>query len=125
MIRYEIEMLLGIKRIYDKAGITEGKRVLVDRLWPRGVKRSTSNIDVWLREVAPSTELREWFSHDPEKWEEFKERYRKELKGNKAFDELVKMAREGDITLIYSSKDETHNNAEVLQEEIQKALSRS
>ena len=125
MIRYEIEMLLGIKRIYDKAGITEGKRVLVDRLWPRGVKRSTSNIDVWLREVAPSTELREWFSHDPEKWEEFKERYRKELKGNKAFDELVKMAREGDITLIYSSKDETHNNAEVLQEEIQKALNRS
>lgn len=125
MIRYEIEMLLGIKRIYDKAGITEGKRVLVDRLWPRGVKRSTSNIDVWLKEVAPSTELREWFSHDPEKWEEFKERYRKELKGNKAFDELVKMAREGDITLIYSSKDETHNNAEVLQEEIQKALSRS
>ena len=125
MIRYEIEMLLGIKRIYDKAGITEGKRVLVDRLWPRGVKRSTSNIDVWLREVAPSTELREWFSHDPEKWEEFKERYRKELKGNKAFDELVKMAREGDITLIYSSKDEKHNNAEVLQEEIQKALSRS
>ena len=125
MIRYEIEMLLGIKRIYDKAGITEGKRVLVDRLWPRGVKRSTSNIDVWLKEVAPSTELREWFSHDPEKWEEFKERYRKELKGNKAFDELVKMAREGDITLIYSSKDEKHNNAEVLQEEIQKALSRS
>jgi uncharacterized protein YeaO (DUF488 family) len=125
MIRYEIEMLLGIKRIYDKAGITEGKRVLVDRLWPRGVKRSTSNIDVWLKEVAPSTELREWFSHDPEKWEEFKERYRKELKGNKAFDELVKMAREGDITLIYSSKDETHNNAEVLQEEIQKALNRS
>ena len=125
MIRYEIEMLLGIKRIYDKAGITEGKRVLVDRLWPRGVKRSTSNIDVWLREVAPSTELREWFSHDPEKWEEFKERYRKELKSNKAFDELVKMAREGDITLIYSSKDETHNNAEVLQEEIQKALNRS
>ncbi len=118
-------MLLGIKRIYDKAGITEGKRVLVDRLWPRGVKRSTSNIDVWLKDVAPSTELREWFSHDPEKWEEFKERYRKELKGSKAFEELVKMARESDITLIYSSKDEEHNNAEVLQEEIQKSLSHS
>ncbi len=107
-------MLLGIKRVYDKASISDGKRILIDRLWPRGVKKSTANIDFWLKDVAPSDELRKWFDHDPEKWEEFKRRYEDELKSNKAFEELKKLVHENDVTLIYAAKDEKYNNAQVL-----------
>jgi uncharacterized protein YeaO (DUF488 family) len=115
-------MLLGIKRIYEKADITDGKRILVERLWPRGVKKSTANINTWLKEVAPSTELRKWFSHDPEKWIEFQKRYIKELHSAKYFDELLNLAKVSDITLIFSSKDIEHNNAVVLYEELKKML---
>lgn len=108
------KLLLGIKRVYDKPSLSDGKRILVDRLWPRGVKKSTSNIDLWLKEVAPSNELRKWFSHDPEKWEDFKERYKKELKGNASLEELRKIINDTDVTLIYGAKDEKHNNALVL-----------
>lgn len=109
-------VLLGIKRIYEKPDITDGQRMLVDRLWPRGVKKSTSNIDIWLKEIGPSDELRKWFSHEPEKWEEFKLRYRKELEGSKVFLDLLKTLKESDITFVYSSKDTEHNNAVALAE---------
>ncbi|MGI0141777.1 MAG: DUF488 domain-containing protein [Candidatus Micrarchaeales archaeon] len=115
-------MLLGIKRIYDKAEVTDGKRVLVDRLWPRGVKKSTSNVDEWLKEVAPSDELRKWFSHDPEKWEEFKHKYRKEVEGTKAFTEILKMVKESDVTFIFAAKDTEHNNAVALAEFVKEKL---
>ncbi len=116
-------MLLGAKRIYDKAEIVDGRRVLVDRLWPRGVKKSTSNIDLWMKDVAPSDDLRKWFDHDPAKWIEFKKKYKKELEGNKAFETLLNMVKESDITLIYASKDDEHNNALALSEFIKEALS--
>ncbi len=115
-------MLLGVKRVYEKRDITDGKRILVDRLWPRGVKKSTQNVDMWLKEVSPSDELRKWFSHEPEKWEEFKSRYRKELMGNKKFEELVEMVKKNDITLIYSAKDTLYNNAVALAEFIKEKL---
>jgi uncharacterized protein YeaO (DUF488 family) len=116
-------MLLGIKRIYDKVEVTDGTRILVDRLWPRGVKKSTAHIDKWVKEIAPSNELRLWFNHDPMKWEEFKKKYEKELEGNKALEELIGLARAGDITLIYAAQDTEHNNAVVLSEMISSRLS--
>jgi uncharacterized protein YeaO (DUF488 family) len=115
-------VLLGIKRIYEKAQITDGKRVLIDRLWPRGVKKSVVNIDLWLKDVAPSNELRKWFSHDPSKWEEFKKRYRKELENSRAFDQLLDLVKKSDVTLLYSSKEPKHNNAVALEEFIKERL---
>ncbi len=115
-------MLLGIKRIYDKVEVTDGTRILVDGLWPRGVRKSTAHIDKWIKEVAPSAELRKWFSHDPERWEEFKERYKKELARSSACDELVKIASSADVTFIYSSRDTEHNNAIVLAECVNERL---
>lgn len=109
-------MLVGLKRIYDKPSITDGKRVFIDRLWPRGVKRSTANIDLWMKDIAPSDELRLWFNHEPKKWDGFQKRYRKELEGNKHLLELIAMIKSTDITLLYSSKDPDHNNAVVLVE---------
>ncbi len=114
-------MLIGIKRVYDKPAVSDGKRILVDRLWPRGVKKSTANVDLWLKEIAPSNELRKWFSHDPKKWEEFKKRYEKELANNKTLGELRKIVNETDVTLIYGARDEKHNNALVLASALHKA----
>jgi len=107
-------MLVGLKRIYEKPSITDGKRIFVDRLWPRGVKKSTSNIDVWMKQIAPSEELREWFNHDPGKWESFIKKYRKELTDNKAFADFVELVRTNDVTILYSAKDDKHNNAVAL-----------
>lgn len=114
-------MLLGIKRIYEKASITDGKRIFVDRLWPRGVKKSTANVDLWLKDVAPSDELRKWFAHDPKKWKEFESRYTKELEHNPAVQQLLDIVRNSDITLLYSTEDKEHNNAIVLADFIKKA----
>lgn len=116
-------MLVGVKRVYERREITDGKRVFVDRLWPRGVKKGTQNIDVWFKDVAPSNELRKWFSHEPSKWQEFRKRYRKELEGNKKLDELVEMVRKMDITLVYSAKDTEYNNAVALAELIKEKVS--
>jgi uncharacterized protein YeaO (DUF488 family) len=107
-------MLMGLKRIYEKPDITDGKRILVDRLWPRGVKRSTANVDLWLKAVAPSDELRQWFAHDPEKWKEFQAKYKKELDGSKPLKELVHLVKTTDVTILYAAKDPEHNNAIVL-----------
>ncbi|MGC8649100.1 MAG: DUF488 domain-containing protein [Candidatus Micrarchaeia archaeon] len=112
-----------IKRIYDKPNITDGLRILVDRLWPRGVRHSTANVDIWLKDVGPSNELRKWFAHDPNKWVKFKNKYRKELKDNPAFMKLADLVRvNGIVTLVYASKDEEHNQAVVLRTELIKEL---
>ena len=107
-------MTVALKRAYEAASDSDGTRVLVDRLWPRGVTKAKARIDVWLKDVAPSTQLRKWFGHDPGKCTEFQRRYRAELKGSEALAELRKLAREGHVTLVYGAKDEEHNDAVVL-----------
>ena len=115
--------MIKVKRVYDKADITDGDRILVDRLWPRGIRRSTPNIDVWIKDVAPSDELRKWFAHDPAKWKAFKEKYRKELASNKALDKLIEYINSKDtVTFLYSTKDTEHNNAQVLLEVVNERL---
>ena len=114
-------MSVKLKRVYEPAAPADGKRVLVDRLWPRGVAKAKAGIDLWLKEAAPSTELRKWFAHDPEKWPEFQMRYRAELKGSAALATLRELAREGDLTLLYAAKDQEHNEAVVLQRLLSRA----
>jgi uncharacterized protein YeaO (DUF488 family) len=109
--------MIKIKRIYDIASSKDGKRILVDRLWPRGIKKDEARIDEWLKDIAPSNELRQWFSHDPSKWKEFKKRYKEELQNkSEMLDRISEMARTGTITLLFAAKDIEHNNAVVLQE---------
>jgi uncharacterized protein YeaO (DUF488 family) len=108
-------MDVSIKRAYEPPEPADGKRILVDRLWPRGIAKAKADIALWLKDVAPSTELRKWFGHDPEKWSEFQRKYRAELKGNPALAELKAMAHSGKVTLIYAAKDESHNEAVVLR----------
>ncbi len=117
--------MIKIKRVYEKIDIHDGTRILVDRLWPRGVRRSTSNIDLWLKNVGPSDELRKWFLHDPDKWDEFKKRYIEELKTNPVFDKLIDIALNTDsITLLYATKDTEKNNAAILLEQLNLRLSK-
>ena len=108
-------MSVSIKRVYETPESTAGTRVLVDRLWPRGITKEEAKIDLWLKDVAPSSGLRKWFGHDREKWSEFQRRYRAELKDNPASAELKKLARGGKVTLVYAAKDENHNNTLVLR----------
>lgn len=111
--------MIKVKRIYDSltAEPGDGRRVLVDRLWPRGLRKDDVFVDEWMKELAPSTALRKWFSHDPAKWEEFKKRYRQELNEKTELFEHVKTeARYGNITILYSAKDREHNNAVALKE---------
>jgi uncharacterized protein YeaO (DUF488 family) len=114
--------MIRIKRIYEEVAGEDGFRILVDRLWPRGIKKETAEIDLWLKEVAPSNELRKWFSHDPGKWEEFKKKYAKELLAKR---ELLKKIRriekeKGTVTLLYSARDVEHNNAVALKAVLEK-----
>ncbi len=105
-----------IKRIYDEAEASDGARVLVDRLWPRGVSKDAAAIDLWLKELAPSTELRKWFGHDPARWGEFQQRYTAEVHAHpELFEQLRDLARQGPVTLVYSARDEEHNDAVVLR----------
>lgn len=106
--------MLKIKRIYEKPSRADGTRVLVDRLWPRGVSKAAARIDAWLKDVAPSDALRKWFGHEPEKWPAFRKRYAAELRGNPAVAELRRIVRRGGVTLLYAAKDEERNNAVVL-----------
>ena len=108
-------MTFRIKRVYEKPASTDGMRVLVDRLWPRGLKKTDAKIDLWMKEVAPSTELRKWFGHEPERFPEFKRRYRKEL-SKEAFAELRKLGRGKTVTLLYGARDPEMNQAAVLLE---------
>jgi uncharacterized protein YeaO (DUF488 family) len=108
---------IHLKRAYDPPKRADGVRVLVDRLWPRGLSKERAHIDHWLREIAPSTALRKWFNHDPKKWESFRKRYVRELESNvEALDQLRKLARRGQVTLIYAAQDEKHNQAAVLRD---------
>jgi uncharacterized protein YeaO (DUF488 family) len=109
--------MICLKRAYDAPAEADGIRFLVDRLWPRGIKKQDLRIEAWLRDVAPSNDLRRWFGHDPDRWQAFKQRYFVEL-GEKAeaLAPLRDAAREGDVTLIYSAKDTEHNNAVALRE---------
>lgn len=109
-------MNVTLKRAYEPPAKSDGYRILVDRLWPRGLAKVKAKIDLWLKEVAPSTELRQWFGHDPEKWIEFKRRYRAELKNNPAWPELQSLARQKDLTLVYAANDQLHNEAVVLKQ---------
>jgi uncharacterized protein YeaO (DUF488 family) len=109
-------MPLKIKRVYDDASKSDGFRVLVDRIWPRGVSKEDAKIDLWLKEIAPSTELRKWFGHDPEKWSEFQKKFKSEIHNNSdVWNQLKEIVKEhSTVTLVYAAKDEEHNNAVVL-----------
>jgi uncharacterized protein YeaO (DUF488 family) len=107
---------IRIKRAYEEPDREDGTRILVDRLWPRGLTKEKARIDLWLKDVAPSTELRKWFAHDPGKWEEFRSRYLEELKRNKEQLSLLRQeAAKGTVTLVFGAKDQQHNEAVILQ----------
>lgn len=108
--------MLRLKRVYDPPSAEDGYRILIDRLWPRGLKREAADIDLWLKDIAPSHELRRWFGHDPERWEEFQSRYRKELAAREPlWRELLARSRKGRVTLVYAAKDTRHNDAMALK----------
>lgn len=115
-------MPIQLKRVYDDAEKEDGMRILVDRIWPRGVSKEDAKLDEWVKEIGPSDELRKWFDHDADKYEEFKKKYKKELKQNSeqsgALDQMKKWTKEKDkkLTLVYAAKDEQHNQATVLKE---------
>jgi uncharacterized protein YeaO (DUF488 family) len=117
--------MVQLKRAYEAASARDGYRVLVERLWPRGVRKNDLRLDEWLKDVAPSAELRRWFGHDPARFSEFAARYRRELRRSPAAETvagLVRRASEGTVTLVYGARDETHNGAVVLRREIEGAL---
>ena len=110
-------MSVKSKRVYDAAEAGDGYRVLIDRMWPRGVSRQRAQLDEWARELAPSSELRKWFHHDPERFDEFRSRYRQELRERRPLlEELRRRARDGPVTLLYAARDREHNDAVVLEE---------
>ncbi len=118
--------MIELRRAYDPVSPADGTRFLVERLWPRGIKKQNLALDGWFKEVAPSTELRKWFSHDAAKWTEFRRRYFAELSAHAdALRPLLDAAREGDITLICSSHDQEHNNAVALKEYLERKLPQS
>jgi uncharacterized protein YeaO (DUF488 family) len=114
---------IKIKRIYEPADKADGARILVDRLWPRGLTKEAAHIDEWMKSVAPAAALRKWFNHETSKWEEFKLRYIKELKQNDAVKDLLDLVKKSEtVTLLYAAHDEQHNQALVLQEFINELL---
>lgn len=113
-------MNIRIKRIYENVESSDGYRVLVDRLWPRGIKKSDAVLDEWAKDLAPNRELRKWYGHDPEKWAEFEQRYWKELAENKdRIADLISRTKHDTITLLFAAKDIDHNNAKVLKQFIE------
>ena len=117
--------MLKLKRAYEPASREDGQRFLVERLWPRGVKKTSLRLDAWLKDVAPTAQLRQWFSHDPKKWDEFRQRYKAELEQDSELcDPSLKAARRGTVTLIYSSYDSEHNNAVALRDYLEGKLRR-
>lgn len=110
--------MIKIKRVYEELSQDDGTRILIDRLWPRGLKQGDAQIDEWIREIAPSNELRKWFNHDPNKWNEFRNRYFMELQRNLELEKIVNLARKGSVTLLFGCKEERFNNAVALKEYI-------
>ena len=118
--------MILLKRAYDQATPRDGKRFLVERLWPRGIRKADLPLNDWFKDVAPSTELRKWFSHDPARWNEFQHRYRAELQHQpQLWKPLLDAARKGTITLVFSSHDVEHNNAVALKEFLESQLSKA
>jgi len=116
-------MKINLKRVYDNPLPEDGYRILVDRIWPRGISKETAQIDEWLKDIAPSNELRKWFNHDPHKWNEFKKRYFAELKDNKEqLEDIYSVAKKHHVTLVYSAKNKDFNNAVALKEYIEKQM---
>jgi uncharacterized protein YeaO (DUF488 family) len=112
--------MIRVQRVYEPAEANDGARFLVERLWPRGIKKEKLKMDAWLKDIAPSTELRKWFGHEPAKWSEFRRRYFAELaKHPEALKPIRQAARRGNVTLLYSARDEEHNNALALKEYLQ------
>lgn len=113
--------MIRLKRVYESSSKEDGQRILVERLWPRGLTKEKAKVDLWLKEIAPSTELRQWFGHDPARWEEFRTRYLGELAKNPEVVKLLKeKIKEGPVTLVYGAHDEAHNSALVLKEFLSK-----
>ncbi len=120
--------MIAIRRVYDPSSRADGNRILVDRLWPRGIKKENAHVENWMRELGPSDELRHFFGHDPVRWREFHKRYLAELKRFEVkalLDQLEEVARKGTLTLVYSAKDEQHNQAVVLKELLDRRLQSS
>ena len=116
-------MKIKLKRIYEPVEPDDGQRILVDRLWPRGVSKAKASVDRWMKEIAPSTELRVWFDHDPEKWPRFRGRYLTELKHHgELVSDLKKLAGGGPVTLLFAARDERHNEAIVIKQYLEKLL---
>jgi uncharacterized protein YeaO (DUF488 family) len=114
-------MNIIIKRVYEDPEKADGKRILIDRLWPRGLTKEKAKIDLWIKDIAPSTELRKWFGHDSAKWSEFRKRYVAEIKkNNQVVSQLEEELKKGKVTLVYGAKDEEHNDAVVLKEYFEK-----
>jgi uncharacterized protein YeaO (DUF488 family) len=119
-------MNIKIKRVYEQPAKDDGMRILVDRLWPRGLTKKKASVDLWLKDIAPSTELRKWFAHDPDKWKRFRARYQTEIRNNHDLIKALKRkAREGTITLIYGARDQKHNEALVLKQFLEKNKQRA
>jgi uncharacterized protein YeaO (DUF488 family) len=115
--------VIKVKRVYAPAEASDGRRFLVDRIWPRGISKDAAHVEAWLKEAGPSDDLRKWFGHDPERWAEFSRRYKRELDSKPdALAPLVEAARQGDITLVYSARDEQHNQAVVLKDVLDKLV---
>jgi uncharacterized protein YeaO (DUF488 family) len=109
--------VIKVKRVYDEAEPSDGNRLLIDRIWPRGVKKNNLALDGWLKEVAPSDRLRKWFDHDPRKWQEFRRRYFAELRTkSEAWAPILEKARKADVTLLYGARDSNHNQAVALRD---------
>ncbi len=118
--------MITVKRAYDPISRADGTRFLVERLWPRGLSKTKLHLDAWLKDVGPSTELRKWFGHDPNKWNEFRKRYRRELDSHPdACQPIMSAARRSPVTLVYSSHDTEHNNAVALREYLEAKMHRS
>ena len=121
-------MNIKIKRVYEQPDKDDGRRILVDRLWPRGLTKEKAGVDLWLKDIAPSTELRKWFGHDPDRWEEFKERYRAELAEADKMEvlrDIAERAEEENVTLLFGAKDTRHNDARALEAFIQEVKHQS
>ena len=119
------EHRVALKRAYEEADANDGTRVLVDRLWPRGLSKERARVDAWLKEVAPSDELRRWFGHDPDKFAEFRKRYEAELaseSGKEAMAKLGELVKRGHVTLLFAARDMEHNNAVVLRDVLMKSI---
>lgn len=113
--------MIQLKRVYETPSKDDGQRILVERLWPRGLSKEKAKIDTWLKDIAPSTELRTWYNHELPKWPEFQKKYREELRANKAaVEQLKELLKKGKTTFVYAAKDTEHNSAVVLKEFIEK-----